>query len=158
MKGRLGTSSQVKTAWTPGTASALSLRMALMLRVRVRRADDLEVEHPLHLDVHRVMGVAGDDRPRQRGLARLAPHAWPARSSSTRSNAADRVLDRVIAGAAAEVPLEMERQVLLLLLGEARRRHDHPRGAEAALERLGVEERLLHRMEFAVAGQAPGAW
>ena len=31
--------------------------------------------------------------------------------------------------------------------------HDHARGAKAALERLGVEKRLLHRMEFAVAGQ-----
>ena len=31
--------------------------------------------------------------------------------------------------------------------------HDHPRGAKAALERLGVEKRLLHRMELAVAGE-----
>ena len=28
-----------------------------------------------------------------------------------------------------------------------------PGGAEAALERLGVEKRLLHRMELAVAGK-----
>ena len=31
--------------------------------------------------------------------------------------------------------------------------HDHAGGAEAALERLGVEKRLLHRMQFAVAGE-----
>ena len=120
--------------------------------VRVRRADDLEVKHPLHLDVHRVMGVAGDDRPGE----------WVGEASSARvagpvlldgSDTADRILDRMIAGTSTEVPLEMEGKILLRLLGEARRRHDHPRGAEAALECLGVEKRLLHRMQFAVAGE-----
>src|SRR6202035_5889490 len=39
------------------------------------------------------------------------------------------------------------------VLREARGGHDHARGAKAALERLGVEKSLLHRMELAVAGQ-----
>src|SRR5262249_51881777 len=69
-------------------------------------------------------------------------------------DASDRILDRAVAGAAAEVPLQIEGEILLRLLGEARRRHDHPRGAEAALERLGVEERLPHRVRLAVAGEA----
>src|SRR5262249_48151045 len=47
----------------------------------------------------------------------------------------------------------MKGQVLLRLRGEARRGHDHARGTKAALKRLGIEERLLHRMEFAVAGK-----
>src|SRR5262249_58237499 len=86
--------------------------------VRVRRADHLEVQHPLQCDVHRVAGVAGDDRlgPRvgETGAARLA---GPVRLDGT--DAADRVLDRVIAGATAEVPLEVEGEVLLRLLGQA---------------------------------------
>ena len=118
-------------------------------RVGVRRADDLEVKHPLHRDVHRVTGVAGDDRLGQGvGEAGAAGVAGPVRLDG--SDAADRVLDRVVAGAATEVPLEVEGEVLLRLLGEARRGHDHARGAKAALERLGVEKRLLHRMELAV--------
>ena len=88
-----------------------------------------------------------------RGLARLAPHAWPARSASTEAMPRIASSIAVIAGATAEVPLEMEGQILLRVLGEARRRHDHPGGAKAALERLGVEKRLLHRVEFAVAGK-----
>src|SRR5262249_5704429 len=70
------------------------------------------------------------------------------------SDATDGILDRVVAGAATEVPLEMERQVLSLLLRKACRGHDHPRSAETALERLGTEKSLLHRMELAVARQS----
>src|SRR5262245_34241161 len=69
------------------------------------------------------------------------------------SDATDRILDRVIAGAATEVALEVEGKILLRVRGEARRRHDHARGAKAELERLGVEKRLLQRVEFAVAGE-----
>ncbi len=98
------------------------------------------------------MGVAGDDRLGERvGQAGSARVAGPVLLDG--SDAADRILDRVIAGASTEVSLEMEGKILLRVLGEARRRHDHPRGAKAALERLGVEKRLLHRMQFAVAGK-----
>src|SRR5205823_417554 len=109
---------------------------------------------PLHLDVHRVTGGTGDD-PLCQGVGQTGPAsvAGPVRLDGT--DAADRVLDRVIAGATTEVPLEVEGEILLRVLGEARRSHDHPRGAEAALERLGVEKRLLHRMEPAVTGEPP---
>src|SRR5580700_7052482 len=70
------------------------------------------------------------------------------------SDAADRIFDRVIAGTSAEVSLEMEGQVLLRVLGEARGRHDHARGAKAALERLGIEKCLLEGMEFAARGES----
>ena len=120
--------------------------------VRVRRAEDLEVKHPVHLDVHRVTGVAGDDRLGQRvGEAGAAGVAGPVLLDG--SDAADRILDRVIAGAATEVSLEVEGQVLFASSERLADGHDHAGGAEAALERLGVEKRLLHRMEFAVAGQ-----
>ncbi len=56
----------------------------------------------------------------------------PAASSIARP--VDGVLDRAISGAAAQVSLQGARQVQLLLVGERRRRHDHARGAEAALE------------------------
>ena len=42
----------------------------------------------------------------------------------------------------------------MLRLVQACRRHDHPRRTEAALEALGLQKGLLHRMQFAVARQA----
>ena len=54
------------------------------------------------------------------------------------------VLDGPVAGAAAEVALEVPGQVLQLLLVEGRGRHDQPGGAEAALESLGPGHLLLH--------------
>src|SRR5438270_7971627 len=100
------------------------------------------------------MGVAGDDRL-SKGVGKAGSARVTGPVLRDRSDAADRILDRVIAGATTEVSLEMEGKILLRVLGEARRRHDHPRGAKAALERLGVEKRLLHRMEFVVAGKPP---
>ena len=60
----------------------------------------------------------------------------------------------MIAGASAEIALEVTRQVADLFLAEARRGHDHAGGAEAALEARGLHERGLHRMQFAVVRQA----
>jgi hypothetical protein len=42
------------------------------------------------------------------------------------------------------------RQVRPLFFAQRRRRHDHPRGAETALEGLRIQERLLHRMQRAI--------
>ena len=52
-----------------------------------------------------------------------------------------------VAGAAAQVALEVPRQVGLLLVVEGGRRHHHAGRAETALEALPVQELLLHRME-----------
>jgi hypothetical protein len=57
------------------------------------------------------------------------------------------VVDRVVAGAAAQVALEFDRQVFGIVVGERCGRHDHAGGAEAALEALGIEELLLHRVQ-----------
>ena len=66
----------------------------------------------------------------------------------------DGVLDRVVAGAAAQVALEFDRQVLGIVVGERCGRHDHAGGAEAALEGLGIEEALLHRVQGLVGREA----
>ena len=62
--------------------------------------------------------------------------------------------DVVVAGAAAEVPLEPFADRLLArrvpVLDQRDRRHHHPRRAVAALERVVVVERLLHGMQLAV--------
>src|SRR5688500_1605181 len=61
--------------------------------------------------------------------------------------------DRTIAGAAAEVAgkrvvdrFVVERVVPRMV--EAEERHDEARRAEAALARVGLDHRLLHRVEF----------
>ena len=60
--------------------------------------------------------------------------------------AGQRVRDRAVAGAAADVALERTGQVVALLLGQRRGRHDHSGGAEAALEALRGQERVLGRV------------
>ena len=121
MKGRLRDVFPGEHGVDPRNGERLVLADGLDAGVRVRRADDLEVKHPLHLDVHRVTGVAGDDRLGQRaGQTGSAGVAGPVFLDG--SDAADRVLDRVIAGATTEVSLEVEGKVFLGLLGEARRR------------------------------------
>src|SRR5439155_12827709 len=66
--------------------------------------------------------------------------------------------DVVVAGAAAQVPLEALADVGLgrvgVLLQERHRRHHHAGGAVAALEAVVLVEGLLHRVEVPVGGQA----
>jgi hypothetical protein len=70
--------------------------------------------------------------------------------------AVQRIDDRAIAGAAADVALERMRQVGLVDLLERRRggRHHHAGGAVAALEGLRVMEGLLDGMQLAVLAEA----
>ena len=65
----------------------------------------------------------------------------------------------MIAGAAADVALEFVAdrvlvQGLALALHHVDGRHDHARRAEAALQAVVFAEGFLHRMQFAVLGQA----
>ncbi len=122
-------------------------------RVRVRRTQKLEVQKTFRDDVERIARGTGDDGARRRrghaaaaGIARLG--------LLDRGDATNGVFDRAIAGAAADIALQRPGQILPLRLIETRGRHDHARRAEAALETLGVEKRLLHRVQFAVLGQA----
>src|SRR5581483_9417058 len=68
--------------------------------------------------------------------------------------AVERILDRAIAGAAADVALQRCAEILALRLVQRRAGQDHAGRAEAALEALRVEERLLHRMHFAIGAKA----
>ena len=86
---------------------------------------------------------------------RQAAAARPARRGRPRLvDAADRILDGAVAGAAAEVALERAGRSWRCASFSDGRGHDHAGGAEAALEALRVEERLLHRVQLAVAGEA----
>ena len=66
------------------------------------------------------------------------------------AHAVHRVRDGGVSRAAADVALERRGQIRPLRIVEGGGRHDHARGTEAALEPLGVAERLLDRMELAV--------
>ena len=121
-------------------------------RVGVRRAQHLEVQHVRDRDIHRVAGPPCDDR-----LAERVCQARSARAAGDillhRRDAAQRVGDGAVPRAAAQIALERVRQIVALPGIERGRRHDHPGRAEPALERLRVQERLLHRVRRAALGQ-----
>ncbi len=112
------------------------------------------MQKPVDRDVEGVADGSGDDvgagrrgnisAHRLAGLAGLLDDG----------DAGDRIADRAIAGAAAEIALQGDRQVLFLFRRQAARRQDHPGGAEATLEARCVEEGALHRMQVARRGEA----
>jgi len=118
-------------------------------RVSVRRPRQLQMQQSLDRGIERVADFAGDDclcrRCQQTCAARLTWSIF-----FDRSDAADRVFDRVITGASAEIAFKDTRKVLDVFLVQAGRGHDHARGAETALEPGGLHERALHRMQLAV--------
>ena len=106
----------------------------------------------LRRQVERVMRLAGDDR-----LGERVAHASAASITGgillDIDHAVEGIIDRVIAGAAAEIAFQHARQIIACRLIEGRRGHDHACGAEAALEGLRIEKRLLHRVQLAVLGE-----
>ena len=90
---------------------------------------------------------------RPNGLLRLAPQGLAGHVLLRLDDAVNGVIDGAVSGAPAQVAFQHAGQLVLGLTREAGRRHDHAGRAEAALERLGVEEGLLHRMELAIHGQ-----
>jgi hypothetical protein len=66
----------------------------------------------------------------------------------------ERIGDGAVSGAATKISLECVRQIGVLVGIERSRGHDHAGGAEAALERLRIQEGLLHRVQGAVFRQA----
>jgi hypothetical protein len=60
----------------------------------------------------------------------------------------------MIAGAAAQIAFERTRKVFASLIAQACRRQDHARGAKSALKAGGIDESLLHRMQFPVLREA----
>ncbi|MGY4481078.1 hypothetical protein ACVWWR_000269 [Bradyrhizobium sp. LM3.2] len=67
--------------------------------------------------------------------------------------AEQRILDRTIAGAAADIALQRHAEIGALRLVERGTGQDHAGGAEAALKALRIEEGLLHRMCAAVPAE-----
>src|SRR5689334_8771638 len=92
------------------------------------------------------------------GLARFATSLAPMSSSHRRRAGRDGLHDVVIARAAAEVAFERFADGALvgvrMALHEVDRAHHHARRAEAALERVMLAKRGLHRVQRAVAGDA----
>ena len=143
----------MKTAWTPGTASAAVLANGQNSRVRVRRPEQFQVQQSVDVHVEGIPRLSRDDccgcrrsDAAAEGLSRLR--------FLNRLDSADCILDRVISGAAAEIALEHARQVLAVFLVEGGRGHGQPGCTETALETLCVDQRLLHGMEFPIGGQS----
>ena len=117
-------------------------------RVRVRRAQKFHVKQAVDRDIEREARLAGDHIGPGRRRHAVADR-FAGRGILDVAHAADRVRDRAIAGAAADIALQRAAEVRPLRLVERRRGHDHAGGAEAALEALRVEEGALHRVQFA---------
>src|ERR1700690_3490742 len=102
---------------------------------------------------HRVAAAAGEHRPgRRRGYTAAARVACTGLLDCL--HAANGAFDRAIAGAAADIALQGPSEILTLRLVQTRSRHDHTWRAETALEALCSQKCLLHRMHFAIPGQA----
>ena len=123
-------------------------------RMRMRRAQHLQMQRAFGRHVERVMRLAGDD-----GFGKRVAQA-PAAGFDAGDivfdidHAMQRIVDAVIAGAAAKIALQHMRQILARGLVERRRGHDHACGAEAALKGLRIEKGLLHLVQLAV-GREP---
>ena len=122
--------------------------------VGMGRAQHLQVQHPLNGHIHGVACFAGQDGVGegvwQAGTARLAGDIGLDVALVVQG-----VVDGTIAGAAAEITFQRVGQVVLVGLERVGgHRHHHAGRAVAALEGLCVVERLLHRVELPVLGQA----
>ena len=136
-----------------GDGKRLVAADALDAGMRMRRAQHFEVQRALHRHVEGVAGLTGDDRLGERVAQALAAGIAPTVLLLDIDDAMERVVDAVIAGAAAEIALQHARQVLMCLLVEGCGCHDHARRAEPALKGLRIEKGLLHRVQSAVACQ-----
>ncbi|HJZ13830.1 MAG TPA: hypothetical protein VJ251_00005, partial [Stellaceae bacterium] len=111
------------------------------------------MQQVVHRHIHRVTGLSRDDR-RAEGISEVRPAGHAGNVVFGGLSAMKGIVDAAVTGAAAKVALQVKRKVLLILLGEAGGRHDHARAAKPALERLGIEKRLLHGMQIAIAREA----
>src|SRR5437870_4039285 len=84
-------------------------------------------------------------------------HVWVSVAAMSAPHGLDGLDDVLVAGAAAEIALERAANLLLarrrVLVQQAHRREHHPGRAVAALQRVLLVERLLHRVELAVRGE-----
>ena len=119
----------------------------------VRRAHQPDVQR-----AGRCLDIEGEGGGTRHDLAhggRRQIAAMAARVRVRVDDPVDRIGDRAIAGAAADVALQRAGRCGALRLVEAGRGHDHARRAIAALERAGLRERRLHRVQGAIRGGQP---
>jgi hypothetical protein len=121
--------------------------------MRMRRSEHFQMKNAIGRHVESISCRAGHDCCPE-GIAN-------ARTTGTANyvlfdiyGAMDGILDAVVAGASTKIALQHARQILARILIEGRRGHDHSGGAETALERACIEERLLHRVKTVIACQA----
>jgi len=111
------------------------------------------MQQAVDLGVEGIADLAGDDGFRSRRQQSRAQR-FPRLVFFDGRDAVDRIFDRVITGASAEIALEHARKILDVVLVQTRGRHDHAGGTEAALESGSLHERTLHRMKFAIVREA----
>ena len=158
-------SAPVSAATTPGIASGRRrCRSSVMRAWAMRAAHQRQLQRAGDDEVVDEAGLAGEQRRVLLAHAVRVPMTAVAidgghrRSPPARAAGEHRLDDVVVAGAAAEVALEALAHLGLgrvrVLVEQRDRRHDHARRAEAALQAVVLLERLLHRVQLAVGGQA----
>jgi hypothetical protein len=118
----------------------------------VWRAEYFQVRQILYHYIHGVTGLSGDN-----GRTKRISETCPARPAGNvlfgRLFAVKSVRNTAIAGAPAQISFQGFGKIRQSLIIESRGGHNHPRRAKTALERLGLEERLLNGMQIAIAGE-----
>ena len=118
-------------------------------RMRMRRAQQFDVQRAFHGDIESISRRASHDlRPCWRGQAAAERGAGGGIFDVV--DPVQRVLDGAIAGAATQIAFQRRTEILPLRLVQRRTGQDHAGGAETALKRLRVEKCLLHRVRGAV--------
>jgi hypothetical protein len=118
----------------------------------MRRTQHLDVKEVVDRYIHRVPGLSCDDRRAER-VPESGSVGFPSDIFFYVFSAVKCIVDGAVPGASAKVTFEAKWQILFLVFCQTRRSHDHARCAIAALERLGIEERLLNGMQMAVRAQ-----
>ena len=119
----------------------------------MRRAKHLDVEQAFDLGIEGVaLRAAHHERPCRRRQAAAERIAGVGLLNI--GLAVERVLDRAIPGAAADVAFQRGAEIGALRLVQRGTGQDHAGGAEAALKSLRIQKRLLHRMDSGVARKA----
>ena len=121
--------------------------------MRMWRAQQLDVQQAVDLRVERIARRAANDVGARGCRQAAAERAAGLDARLDIGLAVDRVLDRTIAGAAADVALQRGAEIGPLGLVQRSAGENHAGGAEAALESLRVEEGLLHRVRAIFAAE-----
>ena len=134
---------RVKTATTPGTASALSRPIGSMPRMGMRRAQHLQMQRVLRRHVERIARFAGDNDLLGEGTTQACAAGGARPLLDIELHAVQGVVDAVIA-VQRHNGLENAGQIVARVLVEGCRGHDHACGAEAAFEGCALRNACSH--------------